>query len=98
MLDNPDDAPLSATALAGDLEILVPMEGLIDIKAELSRLDREIEKLTTDVEKLSIKLGNSQFVANAPAEVVAKEQQKLCKLKSSLDQLATKHNAITNLA
>ena len=97
-LDNPDDAPLSATALAGDLEILVPMEGLIDIKAELSRLDREIEKLTTDVEKLSIKLGNSQFVANAPAEVVAKEQQKLCKLKSSLDQLATKHNAITNLA
>ena len=97
-LDNPDDAPLSATALAGDLEILVPMEGLIDIKAELSRLDREIDKLTTDVEKLSIKLGNSQFVANAPAEVVAKEQQKLTELKSSLDQLAAKRSVIANLA
>ena len=97
-LDNPDDAPLSATALAGDLEILVPMEGLIDIKAELARLDREIEKLSKDVEKLSAKLSNSKFVDNAPAEVVAKEQQKLTELKSSLEQLATKRSAIVDIA
>ena len=43
-LDNPEDAPLSATALAGDPEILVPMAGLIDVDAGLARLDREIEK------------------------------------------------------
>ena len=97
-LDNPDDAPLSATALAGDLEILVPMEGLIDIKAELARLDREIEKLSKDVEKLSAKLSNSKFVDNAPAEVVAKEQQKLTELRSSLEQLATKRSAIVDIA
>jgi valyl-tRNA synthetase len=97
-LDNPDDAPLSATALAGDLEILVPMEGLIDIKAELARLDREIEKLSKDVEKLLAKLSNSKFVDNAPAEVVAKEQQKLTELRSSLEQLATKRSAIVDIA
>ena len=43
-LDDPADAPLCATALAGDLEILVPMAGLIDVDAELARLDREIDK------------------------------------------------------
>ena len=97
-LHNPDDAPLSATALAGDLEILVPMEGLIDIKAELSRLDREIEKLSKEVEKLSAKLGNSKFVDNAPAEVVAKEQQKRTEMQGSLAQLQLKRTAIASMA
>ena len=50
-LDNPDEAPLSATALAGDLEILVPMAGLIDVDAELKRLTKEIEKLSGEVSR-----------------------------------------------
>ena len=97
-LDNPEQAPLSATALAGDLEILVPMAGLIDLGAELSRLDREIEKLTKEVEKLTVKLGNDKFVANAPAEVVAKEQQKLSDLKGSVAKLTSKCDAIAAMS
>ena len=97
-LDNPEDAPLSATALAGDLEILVPMAGLIDISAELGRLDREIDKLSGEVKKLSGKLGNEQFVTNAPAEVVAKERDKLSDMQGSLEQLSAKRNAIAELA
>jgi valyl-tRNA synthetase len=97
-LDNPEDAPLSATTLAGDLEILVPMAGLIDIDAELKRLGKEIEKLSVDANKLSGKLGNEKFVANAPAEVVAKERDKLSDMQGSIEQLTAKQTAIAEMA
>ena len=97
-LDNPNDAPLSATALAGDLEILVPMAGLIDVDAELKRLTKEIEKLSGEVTKLSGKLSNEKFVANAPAEVVAKERDKLAEMQGSVEQLTAKQTAIAELA
>jgi valyl-tRNA synthetase len=97
-LDNPEDAPLSATALAGDLEILVPMAGLIDIDAELKRLSKEIEKLSVEAKKLSGKLGNEKFVANAPSEVVAKERVKLNDMQGSIEQLTAKQTAIAEMA
>ena len=97
-LDNPEDAPLSATALAGDLEILVPMAGLIDVDAELKRLTKEIEKLSGDVNKLSGKLSNEKFVANAPAEVVAKEREKLSDMQGSIEKLTAKQTAIAEMA
>jgi len=97
-LDNPNDAPLSATALAGDLEILVPMAGLIDFEAELKRLTKEIEKLSGEVNKLSGKLSNKKFVANAPAEVVAKERDKLAEMQGSMAQLTAKQSAIAEMA
>ena len=97
-LDNPEDAPLCATALAGDLEILVPMAGLIDVDAELARLDREIDKNALEAKKLTGKLSNAKFVDNAPAEVVAKERQKLSDFESSLTQLQEKRTAIAEMA
>ena len=97
-LDDPSKAPLSATALAGELEILVPMAGLIDISAELARLDREIDKISSEAKKLSGKLGNEKFVSNAPTEVVAKERQKLTDFESSLSQLQQKRSSIAELA
>ena len=97
-LDNPEDAPLSATTLAGDLEILVPMAGLIDIDAELKRLGKEIEKLSVEANKLSGKLSNEKFVANAPAEVVAKERDKLSDMQGSIEQLTAKQTAIAEMA
>ena len=97
-LNNPEDAPMSATALAGDLEILVPMAGLIDVDAELARLDREIDKNALEAKKLTGKLSNAKFVDNAPAEVVAKERQKLSDFESSLTQLQEKRTAIAEMA
>ena len=97
-LEDPADAPLSATALAGDMEILVPMDGLIDVTAELARLDREIDKISNETKKLSGKLGNSKFVDNAPAEVVEKERQKLEEFENSLSQLNAKRSAIAEMA
>lgn len=75
-LNPTDEEPLSATALIGDLEILVPMAGVIDKDAELARLDKEIEKIDKELERLSTKLSNPKFVDKAPADVVAKEKER----------------------
>ena len=97
-LDDPADAPMCATALAGDLEILVPMAGLIDVDAELARLDREIDKIGIETKKLTGKLSNPKFADNAPAEVVAKERQRLEDFEGSLSQLQEKRSAIAEMA
>ena len=81
-LDNPEDAPLCATALAGDLEILVPMAGLIDVDAELARLDREIEKNALEAKKLTGKLSNAKFVDNAPQKWSPKNVKSLATSKA----------------
>jgi valyl-tRNA synthetase len=97
-LENPAEAPLCATALAGHLEILVPMAGIIDVTVELSRLDREINKISIEVSKLSGKLSNAKFTDKAPAEVVEKERRKLEDLESAVSKLLEKRSAIAGMA
>lgn len=82
------EAPAAATALAGELEILVPMAGLIDMEAEIARLQKEISRLEKDVARISGKLANESFVAKAPESVVAAEREKLRAQKQSLETLA----------
>ncbi|HSB95241.1 MAG TPA: valine--tRNA ligase [Spongiibacteraceae bacterium] len=91
------EAPLAATQLAGSMELLVPMAGLIDKGAELARLNKEIDKLGKELEKLEGKLGNSDFTARAPAEVVAKEREKCLSLQTALTQLKNQQQAIAAL-
>jgi valyl-tRNA synthetase len=82
-----DEAPLSATALVGEMEILVPMAGLIDVEAETARLNKEIDKIKKDVGRVEGKLNNPKFVDKAPAEVVQKEKDKLADMQSALGKL-----------
>ncbi|MBR9911033.1 MAG: valine--tRNA ligase [Gammaproteobacteria bacterium] len=85
---NPGEAaPMSATALVGDMEILVPMAGLIDVAAETARLNKEIDKLKKESARVQGKLGNAKFVDNAPAEVVQKEKDKLADMQAALGKL-----------
>ncbi len=81
------EAPMAATALAGELEILVPMAGLIDKEAENARLKKEIGKLESDLIRLQGKLSNTAFIAKAPVEVVAKEQEKMQAQQQALQTL-----------
>jgi len=87
ILKDDEQVPPSSTALAGNLEILVPVAGLIDIEAEVSRLQKEIDKLNSEKNRLSGKLGNARFVDNAPAEIVEKEKQKLTAAEQALLKL-----------
>ncbi|MCB1670170.1 MAG: class I tRNA ligase family protein, partial [Pseudomonadales bacterium] len=87
------EIPPAATQLHGELEILVPLAGLIDVSAEVARLEKEIAKLQAVLEGINRKLANDKFVANAPADVVAREREKQAgqqaALNSLLDKLAT---------
>ena len=86
-LEANEKAPAASTALVGDLEILVPMAGLIDKGAELARLGREIGKLDGELEGVRAKLGNSGFVAKAPEEVVTRERDRLEAGEQALEKL-----------
>jgi len=87
LLSEGEKAPISSTALAGSLEILVPVAGLIDLDAESARLQKEIDKLKNEHKRLSGKLQNERFVANAPADIVEKEKEKLANTLEALTKL-----------
>jgi valyl-tRNA synthetase len=82
-----DTAPMSATALVGDMEILVPMAGLIDKQAELARLSKEIDKISKDLARITGKLSNPTFIDKAPPEVIVKEREKQSVQQGALNRL-----------
>jgi valyl-tRNA synthetase len=80
-------APPSATALLGDMRLLVPMAGLIDIAAETARLGKQKDKVAADLARSQGKLGNENFVNNAPADVVTQERERVAEFGKQLAQL-----------
>jgi len=87
ILENEADAPESAVALIGDLKVLIPLAGLIDKDAELTRLNREIEKAEANIKRTRGKLSNASFTDKAPAAVVEKEREKLAQGESLIENL-----------
>ncbi|MBW5800845.1 valine--tRNA ligase [Halomonas elongata] len=96
-LDDPAEAPLAATQLVGDMEVLVPMAGLIDKEAELARLAKEIDKQDKLIGGIEKKLGNESFVAKAPEAVVQKERDKLDDLSANRRLLVEQRDKIAAL-
>ncbi|CAH0156771.1 MULTISPECIES: valine--tRNA ligase [unclassified Pseudomonas] len=92
-----EEAPMSATALVGDMQVLVPMAGLIDKEAELARLDKEIQRLEGEAKRVGGKLANEGFVAKAPAEVLEKERAKLAEAEQALANLVEQRGKIASL-
>ncbi len=70
----------SAVATAGNLEIYVPLEGLVDFDAERARLGNERSKAATELERLEKKLGNAGFLAKAAPEIVEKDRARAAEL------------------
>ncbi|NOR51655.1 MAG: class I tRNA ligase family protein, partial [Gammaproteobacteria bacterium] len=89
-----DEEPESAISLVGEMKVLVPMAGLIDKDAELARLDKQIDQLTKETQRLGGKLSNEKFVGKAPEAVVAKEREKLADAEGSLAQLKEQRERI----
>ena len=69
------------------MRILVPLAGLIDVASERDRLAKQLAKTRDDSAKSRRKLDNQNFVANAPAEIVAKESARIAELEQRAAQL-----------
>ena len=82
-----ETAPESAMALAGNMEILIPLAGLINKDAECARLKKEIRKLTANLEKIQTRLDNPNFKNKAPKEIVDQEVVRLDAANTALQQM-----------
>ena len=79
------------------MKILIPLAGLIDKDQEISRLNKEIEKLNKLQHQFSGKLSNKKFISGAPDAVVEKEKAKLSMVEQALDDLEVQLNKISSL-
>ena len=94
-LSKEQEPPLSSSSVIGHASVYVPMKGLIDPKAELGRLQKDLDKAQKQHDQIANKLANEGFVSKAPAAVVEGEKVKLAefaeqlgKIQQSMDQIA----------
>ena len=90
-------APESATALVGELSILVPMAGLIDAAAEVERLGKVLAKARQDLDKTQAKLSNENFVRNAPPAVVATDRERAADLERTVSSVSAQLERVRQL-
>jgi valyl-tRNA synthetase len=76
-----------ATALAGDVEVMVPLEGFVDPEAERGKLEKELVKLVKDRDFMDKKLKNPAFIERAPLEVLDKDRARLAELNAAIDKI-----------
>jgi valyl-tRNA synthetase len=84
----------AASYIFNEIEIFVPLAGLVDVDQELAKLEKEMGKVAQQLKKVEAKLGNTKFLENAPPEVVAGEREKqetmsakLAKISESMERL-----------
>ncbi len=96
-LDDDADTSKCAVALVDSLRVLIPLEGLVDVAAELERLHRRLDREKTDLAKSKAKLDNRKFVDGAPPEVVQQERDRLAAHEDSVAQLREQISRIESM-
>jgi valyl-tRNA synthetase len=89
---------VAASAVVGELELFVPLEGVLDFKEENRRLQKEISKLEPELARTQKKLANEAFLSRAPADIVAKEKDKLQRLGGKLNKFQMQLEKLTKLS
>jgi len=84
-----------ATAVVNDIEVCVPLAGLIDFRKEASRLRKEIDKAGAELSVVSAKLGNEKFVTNAPADIVEAHRIRKGDLEQKVESLSRNFELVT---
>ena len=77
----------SALAVVTDMEIFIPLEGIIDVKKEAGRLKDKLKDLEKILKSTDKKLKNKQFLNRAPQEIIAREKEKKIQFKESIKKL-----------
>ncbi len=92
-----DTSGLCATAVVQDLQLVIPLEKVIDIDAEIQRLNKQIEELNKNITRFQKQLANPKFVDKAPAKIVQQTRDKLQKEEQTLSILQKKLDEFQNL-
>ena len=85
----------SASAVIGSVQVYVPLEGIVDLSAERVRIEKELESASGYVVNLEKRLANTDYVNNAPAEVVYSTKAELEKSKERVRMLESEINSLT---
>jgi valyl-tRNA synthetase len=91
-----ESEPAAAAAVVGNLRVLIPLAGLIDLEAERARLAKEIDRVEREIRKCEGKLGNASFVDHAPAAVVEQERARLADWSTQLAALREQAGRLVN--
>ena len=86
-----------AAAVAGNLRLLIPLAGLVDIEAEVERLQKRIGKKEQELEQVRKKLDNRKFLDNAPEAVVAKQRDRHAQIEQELAQLGEQRDRLRGM-
>jgi len=96
-IDESADTAQCAVALVGELKVLVPLKGLVDIEAELSRLNKQLSNEQSLLAKASAKLDNRNFCENAPTNVVEQERERQTTHQTNVDKLLEQYKLLESL-
>jgi len=97
-LESKEEKPSQAlTALVGEIEIYLPLEGVVDLKQEIARLEKDLQKVLQDMNKSAAKLANESFLQRAPQEIVEKETNKVEQLGGKRDKLLVRLEELKKL-
>ena len=87
----------AATGVAHEVEIFIPLKGIIDFTEEERRLNKEINKIKKERATVTKKLSNESFLSKAPPDIIAKEKNKEQDLGEKQEKLETSLNRIRKL-
>ncbi|MGV8922203.1 MAG: valine--tRNA ligase [Thermomonas sp.] len=89
------EPPAAASARVGELDLFVPLEGLVDLDAERARIDKDLKRIEGELAKSTNKLASETFVQNAPAAVVEQERQRLVEWNAQREALMAQRTRLS---
>ncbi len=87
----------SATGVLEDIEIFVPLTGVVDLEAEIQRLEKKLQKVEKDMIVINKKLNNSDFIQKAPVNIIQKEKDKIKELTDIRDRIQKNLKALKSI-
>ena len=89
--------PQALTAIVDEIEVYLPLGGIIDLEQEISRLEKELQGVEKDLKKVVAKLSNDNFLKKAPGNIIEKEKNKHDELDSKRKKLTTRMTELKKL-
>ena len=87
----------AATGVLEDIEVFIPLKGVIDLEAEVQRLEKRLQKIEKEMIVSNKKLNNADFIRKAPENIIIKEKEKIKELTDILDRIQKNLKALKSV-